>query len=144
MLFRTKCLSALACVAATPALAADALPRALTDNFYVTLEEVRANSEATFQTFAGPDGGPISRKEFVSFDLPEKVGPSGTNPDLLGQLFGRLDVNGDGQLTRAEWKQRIEKDLAFADANGDGLITLKELSNARENMGFGEALGMLF
>ncbi len=35
-------------------------------------------------------------------------------------------------------------DLTFSDANDDGKITLKELSNARENIGIGDALEMIF
>ena len=121
-----------------------ALPQEVTDNFYVTLEEVRKHSGDTFTAFAGPGGGPISKEEFVSTELADRVGPAGDNPQLLDRLFGHLDVDGNGQLTREEWSQQINRDLSFADANDDGRITLKELSNARENIGVGDAIGMLF
>ncbi|MEI4235315.1 hypothetical protein [Roseovarius sp. D22-M7] len=70
--------------------------------------------------------------------------PEDTDRDLLQGLFSVLDMNSDGELTRAEWNERIESDLAFADANEDGRITLEELSNARENIGIGDALGLIF
>ncbi len=70
--------------------------------------------------------------------------PEEADRELLQRLFSVLDLNADGQLTRAEWNQRIWSDLAFADANDDGKITLKELSNARENIGIGDALEMIF
>ena len=63
---------------------------------------------------------------------------------LLEKLFGLLDANSDGQVSISEWNSRIERDLQFADQNGDGRITLKELANARQNVSFGETLGMVF
>ena len=120
------------------------LPPEVTDGFYVTLEEVRANSAALFDAFAGPDGGPISRREFISTDLPDKIVPQQHEGQLLERLFSALDANGDGQLTWVEWDQRISMDLEFADQDEDGRITLKELANAPENLGIGEALGLFF
>lgn len=133
-----------AAAVAPPALAQIDVPDEIADGLYVTLAEIRANSEETFRLFAGPDGGPVARKEFVATDLPASIGPAGSDRQLLARLFGRLDADGDGRLTRAEWNQRIERDLKFADQNDDGRVTLKELSNARRNMSFGDALGMMF
>lgn len=128
----------------TQAQAESALPQQVSDGFYVTLEEVRENSSETFMAFAGPGGGPVSREEFISTELGDRIGSAEDNTQLLDRLFGHLDVDGNGQLTREEWSQQINKDLSFADANDDGRITLKELSNARENMSVGDAIGMLF
>ena len=129
---------------ALPAGASSPLPASVTDGFYVTLEEVRQKSGETFRAFAGPDGPPITQEQFVNTELPPEAGPEGRNPDLLRNLFAKLDIDGDGRLTRQEWDEQIASDLAFADENEDGRITLKELSNARENMGIGAALGMMF
>lgn len=129
---------------ALPAGAGSPLPQSVTDGFYITLEEVRQKSAETFRAFAGPNGPPITQEQFVGTDLPPEVGPEGRDPALLRSLFGQLDVDGNGRLTRQEWDEQIASDLSFADGNGDGRITLKELSNARENMGVGDALGMLF
>lgn len=129
---------------ATPALAQMDLPHDLTDGSYVTLEEVRANSRKVFAAFAEPGDGPIPRERFVSKILPAEVVPSMPDRQLLERLFDALDANGDAHLARAEWEDQINRDLAFADENEDGRITLKELANARENIGIGDAISMLF
>lgn len=120
------------------------LPQAVADGFYVTLQEVRTHSRETFESFAGPGGAPVPKDQFVSTELAEPVGPSGRNRQLLGRLFDLLDTDDSGRLTQAEWNDQIRADLSFADGNGDGRISLKELANARENMAFGEALGLIF
>lgn len=132
-----------ALVGAAAAEPAD-FPREFVQGFYVTLEEVRHNSAQVFEAFAGPEGGPIPREDFVSTELPSGVVPGQPDRQLLDDLFAGLDANGDGELTREEWNERLSMDLEFADQNGDGRITLKELSNARENLGLGDAIGMFF
>lgn len=126
-----------------PALA-QSIPDQIADGMYVTVDEVRAKSVDTFEFFAGPDGGLIKRERFVSTDMPNDLLPDQPEEALLERLFGLLDANGDGQITLSEWRSRINRDLEFADQNGDGQITLQELSNARQNMSFGESLGMIF
>lgn len=61
---------------ATPTLAQMDLPRDLPDGFYVTLDEIRANSQKVFQAFAGSEGGPISMADFTSKKLPADVVPA--------------------------------------------------------------------
>lgn len=119
------------------------LPDSVSDGSAVTLEEVRANAVRIFNALGGEDG-PISKREFVATELRPGIGPRGGEDRLLERLFGLLDADGDGRLTRTEWMHQIERDLAFADANNDGRITIEELANARDNMGVGEAIGMLF
>lgn len=120
------------------------LPPDVIEGFYITLDDVRAKSNEVYDALASAAGDPISKDEFVGTQLPDKVVPEETDRELLQRLFSVLDMNADGQLTRAEWNERIESDLAFVDENEDGKITLKELSNARENIGIGDALGMIF
>ena len=120
------------------------LPEDVVDGFSITLTEIRANSEAIYSAFAGADDGPISRQEFISKRLPESILPSQSDGQLLEKLFAVLDVDGDEQMTQAEWNQRLDEDLTFADENEDGRITLKELANARENLGFGDTLSLIF
>ena len=129
---------------AAPAFAQVNLPEQVTDGFYITIEEIRANSREVFNALAGPKGGPISKEQFVSTDLPADIVPGENARPLLQRLFGLLDADGDGQLTLAEWNEQIETDLSFADQNQDGRITLKELANARKNLGIGDALGLIF
>lgn len=127
----------------SPAAAQVALPKSVTDGMYVTVAEVRAKSESTFEAFAGPGATSVTRDKFVSTNLPASIMPN-TGGGLLGKLFSLLDANSDGTLTLSEWRQRLGKDIQFADANGDGKITLKELAKARQNMSVGDALEMAF
>lgn len=120
------------------------LPPDVVEGFYVTLDDIRARSDKVYDALAGAAGDPISRSDFVGRNLPEHIVPKQTDRALLEKLFGLLDVNGDGHLTREEWNERIVSDLSSADENGDGKITLGELSRARENLSIGDALGMLF
>lgn len=134
----------LAIPAVTSAQETIELPPDVIEGFYITLDDMRARSDEVYNVLAGAVGDPISKEHFVATRLPDKVVPKDTDRELLQKLFSVLDVNADGQLTRTEWNERIESDLTFADANKDGKITLKELSNARENISFGDALQMFF
>lgn len=140
--------TALALVLAIPAVTSAQetidLPPDVIEGFYVTLDDVRARSDKVYDALAGAAGDPISKDDFVETKLPDKAVPEDTDRELLQKLFSVLDMNGNGQLTRAEWNERINSDLTFSDANEDGNITLKELSRARENIGIGDALEMIF
>lgn len=120
------------------------LPGAITDGMYMTLAEIRSNSMDAFEVFAGPEGGPIARSEFVSTKVPPGTLESESERQLLDRLFGVLDANSNGEVSLSEWRSGLEKDLQFADQNDDGRVTLKELANAKANMSFGDALGMVF
>ncbi len=140
--------TALALVLAIPAITSAQetidLPPDVIEGFYITLDDVRARSDKVYDTLAGAAGDPISKDDFVETQLPDKVVPEDTDRELLQKLFSVLDMNADGQLTRAEWNERIESDLTVSDENEDGKITLKELSRARENIDIGDALEMIF
>ncbi|MGY9049895.1 MAG: hypothetical protein ACKVKF_23360 [Rhodobacterales bacterium] len=120
------------------------LPPDVVEGFYVTLDDVRAKSDAVYDALAGAAGDPISKSNFTARNLPDNIVPEETDRELLQNLFGLLDANGDGQLTRAEWDERIASDLRSADENEDGKITLGELSHARENLSIGDALKIIF
>ena len=143
---KTLTRAAAAALIALPAAATDRIdvPPKVTDGSHVTVEEIRANSGKLFDALAGADGGPIARDDFATRDLPEHLVAEESDREVLTSLFEVLDGDGDGQVTRAEWNRRIQADLAFADRNEDGRITLKELADARENLGLGEALGIIF
>lgn len=128
---------------ASPSAAQEGLPKSVTDGMYVTVAEVRAKSESTFEAFAGAGATSVTRDKFLSTKIPPRIMPT-SGGNLLGKLFSLLDVNSDGTLTISEWRQRLQKDIHFADENGDGKITLKELARARKNMSVGDALEMAF
>ncbi len=145
---RTALILVMAVPAFTPAVTSAEevleLPPDVVEGFYVTLDDVRARSDAVYDALAGAAGEPISKSDFTGRNLPDDIVPEQTDRELLQKLFGLLDGNGDGQLTRAEWNERIASDLGSADANEDGKITLGELSRARENLNIGDALDIIF
>ena len=119
------------------------LPQAVRDGPAITVEELRANSAAVFEAFAGGSGGPVSKAAFLDTEIPASVLPNRPDRATLSRLFKLLDADDSGTVTRAEWNDRINEDLRFADENGDGVITVEELARARENLGVSDALGML-
>jgi putative lipase involved disintegration of autophagic bodies len=133
-----------AVASAAPVGAASELPRSLKDGERVTLQEVRAASAETFDALAGDGADSVSRDVFADHDLPVAGAEGAAAGDMLGAAFDRMDLDGDGVLTRAEWNEALEKDLGFADEDEDGFITMRELANARENFGVGDAIGMMF
>ncbi len=141
---RTALILVLALPAFTSAEEVLELPPDVVEGFYVTLDDVRAQSDDVYDALAGAAGDPISRSDFTGRNLPDHIVPEQTDRELLERLFSLLDANGDGQLTRAEWNERITSDLRSADANEDGKITLGELSRARENLSIGDALNIIF
>lgn len=49
----------------------------------------------------------------------------GRNKDRVARDFAHADANGDGKISRAEWMRRGNFDAL--DANGDGVLTLSEV-----------------
>lgn len=127
-----------------PQAVAEDFPGSVTDKSSITLEEVRAHSDAVFDAFAGEAGGPISKHRFLVAEIPAGILPGRTDRAVLERLFKVLDGDEDESVTRPEWNNRISRDLEAVDMNGDGKITVEELTTARSKIGVGDALEMLF
>ncbi len=129
--------------------------------FPISLEEARARAEARFQELDADGDGTISASEFAQAPMPRfhdrlHGKPSRTGSEADGQrrapdraerptrreaseseLFARLDENGDGQLSRAEFsrerireaRQAIAREQMFQrlDDDGDGTLSRDEL-----------------
>jgi HlyD family secretion protein len=113
-------------------------------------EEVVLNANAYRKEVGLPE---ISPEEKVQEETPppeagpepaaapgERPPPRRGNRPNAGQMFQRLDSNGDGQLDKAELDQLSEplrSRLSEADRNGDGLIDRGELAAAMAQFGRG-------
>jgi len=64
-------------------------------------------------------------------------GPPG-GPVMIDEVFGRMDKDGDGNVTKEEYvefsKQEIESRFARTDANEDGKLTKEEMKSGMERM----------
>lgn len=66
-------------------------------------------------------------------------GGHGGRGDQMMQMFERVDLNGDGQITRAELTKYRDQRFGEGDTNGDGALELAEfeevwLAMVRERM----------
>jgi len=59
---------------------------------------------------------------------PEPGGRGGRNP---GQMFDRMDRNGDGKLSKDELPERLAERLMRADTDGDGAVSKEEVEKVR-------------
>lgn len=73
-----------------------------------------------------------ARKKAGGRPGPDAGGRGGFDP---GQMFQRLDRNGDGKVGVDELPERMAERLKGADADGDGAISKEEFEKARKNFG---------
>lgn len=80
-------ISAMAFWHSLPAAAQTDLPPEVVDGMYIAVAEIRSNSLDTFETFAGPDGGPTSQSDFLATPLPSSLLPNMSEEELITRLF---------------------------------------------------------
>ena len=66
----------------------------------------------------------LSTPLLVSIPAAAQEGPGG--PSRGEERFQEMDINGDGEITRAEMAETRTEKFAEADANGDGLLSYDE------------------
>jgi Ca2+-binding EF-hand superfamily protein len=86
-------------------------------NNRVTRQEWHASADA-FNWLDRNRDGVLSRSE---------VEGEATDPAAAADLFDRLDINNDNRVNRAEW-QWTRASFDQRDANGDGVLTRRELA----------------
>jgi hypothetical protein len=59
----------------------------------------------------------------------------GPPPSLGGRMLERLDADGDGKITRAEFDAEAAQRFARMDRNGDGVVDAAELKDLRDRFG---------
>jgi Ca2+-binding EF-hand superfamily protein len=53
--------------------------------------------------------------------------PKKARRDMSAEILNRLDKDGDGKISAAEWPQQARQPFAKVDANGDGFVDAAEL-----------------
>ena len=96
--------------------------------------EIQAAREALFDRLDANRNGVLDNGEAQA--ALQRVREGGrlqmATADGLETQARRMDANGDGQITRAEFAQFIPDRLQRADANGDRSLSLSELRSIRQ------------
>jgi Ca2+-binding EF-hand superfamily protein len=96
--------------------------------------EVVAVLDQQFKAMDTNHDGKISRDEFEAYRAKQAAGETSSDLSAFAHVgahwFDKNDTNGDGFVSRAEAAERPLKMFDMADANQDGVISLKERSTA--------------
>ncbi|MBV8686968.1 MAG: hypothetical protein JOZ90_15385 [Alphaproteobacteria bacterium] len=92
-----------------------------------TMEELRVHHEKMGARHEGPPGPGGHRG-------PPPGGPGHGGPGGPGGPHARMDANGDGAVTLAEFTAGMEAHFARADLNHDGSVTREEMQAAHRGM----------
>jgi Ca2+-binding EF-hand superfamily protein len=85
-------------------------------------EEFEAVHMIRFYTLDMDNDGEISREEFVFMR-----GMRGVSTGRADEAFDRLDTDGNGRLSVAEWNASRAEAFAVLDLNGDGTLSPPEV-----------------
>ncbi len=107
----------------------------------INISDIRNHASEVFRSLDADGNGTISQPEMVNEKLPEELGRMAEDAKLRRQLFEKLDSSKDGKVSRQEWNDALNRDLGAADLNGDGTVTLSELSRADASSVILNALG---
>jgi Ca2+-binding EF-hand superfamily protein len=102
----------------------------------ITLQEIREARERLFPAFDGNGDGFLNQEEYAEFDKSRSAGVATSPPEeraKMKQIAGGLslarnDANGDGRVSLAEFLVGSETWFMALDKDGDGGVTLRDLS----------------
>ena len=88
----------------------------------ITRGEFMAVRATCFAKYDANDEGMLSREQIRKFSPPQLR-------DRIDAAFSRLDLDGDGLISREEFARESDRLFRQLDTNGDGIIAGNELSN---------------
>jgi Ca2+-binding EF-hand superfamily protein len=96
----------------------------------ISREEAQAALPGIYANFDAIDA---NKDGFITFEEMKAARQAHRGAGGPGAMFGRLDVNGDGKLSRAEVANapRLAENFEAIDANKDGYLTQDEIRAAR-------------
>ena len=99
-----------------------------------------ATSTATITSTSPTQAGALSPSTFNALLSAQDANGKASPSDALKDLFGQIDTNGDGKITKAEFEDKLGAggtNIAAADnvfdkmdADGDGSVSLDEMATA--------------
>jgi Ca2+-binding EF-hand superfamily protein len=97
----------------------------------ISREEAQASLPGIFAHFDAIDA---NKDGFITIEELKAARQAHRGAGGPGAMFGRLDVNGDGKLSRAEVANapRLAEHFDAIDANKDGFLTPDEIRAARQ------------
>jgi Ca2+-binding EF-hand superfamily protein len=108
----------------------------------ISRTEVRAALDQQFKAMDSNHDGRITREEFDTYREKQRTADAPAALPAFAHVgsrwFEKSDTDGDGVVTQAEAAARPLKMFDMADANQDGVISLKERSTALMMMSLGK------
>lgn len=110
----------------------------LDGNGAVTLEEAKTRRADVFYMFDTDENGVLDAEEYVRFDETRAAdmaanahGQGGMQQANAGMTLAFNDTDGNGEVTEAEFLDRVAAWFEMMDRSGDGLITTDDFGPGR-------------
>jgi Ca2+-binding EF-hand superfamily protein len=95
----------------------------------VTLAEFKTARVAMMMRADTNKDGKVSKAELEAFG--ERKGGESKRAGGGGRMFGMVDANNDGFLTKPEVEKMVERRFQRMDVNGDGSLSAAELQSGK-------------
>lgn len=95
----------------------------------VTAAEYERANASKFTLADGNRDGTLTKGELVGFMVDDKGKSGKAAENKAAAKISKLDVNGDGMLTRDEYSQGFKQQFTAIDKNTDGALTIEEMES---------------